>query len=56
MRVLALGGTGSVGKLVVCHALDQGHDDVALTRKPLRANITRPPPCRSSERAPTTPP
>jgi len=42
MRILALGGTGSVGKLVVRHALDQGHDVVVLTRKPLRANIALP--------------
>lgn len=42
MRVLALGGTGSVGKLVVREAREQGHDVVVLTRKPRRAALALP--------------
>lgn len=37
MRVLALGGTGSVGRFVVREVLDRGHDVVALVRDRERA-------------------
>ena len=42
MRLLVLGASGATGRLLVCVALDRGHDVTVLARDPARLAIAHP--------------